>query len=60
MTEILAVIGRVLDLILRWIKAGATDDEILARLANPAGVGMLLIAAVRRRQSALDSYIANG
>lgn len=50
------LVGTILDLIER----GASDEEIRARLADPAGVGQKLIDAVRARRSKLDDFIKRG
>lgn len=60
MTELLALAGRLIDLIVRWVQQGVTDAEILERLAAPGSVGRALIAAIRRREQKLDAYIARG
>ena len=60
MSALVDAIIRIVDLIIRWVAEGASDDEILARLRAPGSVGRQLIAAVRARQSALDDYVNRG
>lgn len=58
--QIFTIVGLLVSDIVKQIGEGATDEEIRARLADPAGVGQKLIEGVRSRASKFDTFVKNG
>ncbi len=60
MGELFKIIGDLVEDIRDGIQNGVTDEDIMARLSKPGGVGQRLVAAIRARRNLIDEYIKNG
>lgn len=58
--SVLEAVAALVKLVADLIRQGVSDEDILARLSDPTGVGQHLIDAARGRRKRLDDYVEHG